>query len=154
MLAIVCTAHALWSCSCTGHPPPPPWLRCRGRYSGILSAVGIGLAEVVHEAQEPCATRLHGAALPELEQRLAALQGQAVAALQEQGFTEGQLQVGAHACLLLGSVWSALLVMTCMGLGWLHCFVMIMTPMRLVWARAGPMGASIIHRSTLHLGNS
>ena len=30
------------------------------RYSGILSAYGLALADVVHEAQEPCALKYEG----------------------------------------------------------------------------------------------
>lgn len=61
------------------------------RYSGILSAVGIGLAEVVQEAQEPSAAALDSGALPQLNQRLDALQAQAVGKLQEKGFSEQQI---------------------------------------------------------------
>lgn len=61
------------------------------RYSGILSAVGIGLAEVVKEAQEPCAAALSAASLPDLHQRLDRLQAGTEAALAAQGFRPGQV---------------------------------------------------------------
>jgi 5-oxoprolinase (ATP-hydrolysing) len=47
------------------------------RFSGVLSAVGIALADVVAEAQEPAAVPLSSASLPLLQERLGALQGQA-----------------------------------------------------------------------------
>ncbi|PRW57398.1 5-oxoprolinase [Chlorella sorokiniana] len=61
------------------------------RYSGILSAVGIGLAEVVQEAQEPSAAVLSSEALPELNRRLDALQEQALAKLVDKGFSAQQV---------------------------------------------------------------
>ncbi|PSC69547.1 5-oxoprolinase isoform B [Micractinium conductrix] len=61
------------------------------RYSGILSAVGIGLAEVVQEAQEPSAATLGADALPDLERRLDALQELAVARLRKKGFSDEQI---------------------------------------------------------------
>lgn len=55
----------------------PPALHCthtrthRGnRYAGVLSAVGIHLADIVSEAQEPAAAALDAQALPGLEARL------------------------------------------------------------------------------------
>jgi 5-oxoprolinase (ATP-hydrolysing) len=61
------------------------------RYAGILSAVGIGLADVVQEAQEPSAARLEEAALPALEQRLDVLQSLAHESLKKRGFEESQI---------------------------------------------------------------
>ncbi|KAM6226095.1 LOW QUALITY PROTEIN: 5-oxoprolinase, partial [Porphyrio hochstetteri] len=69
------------------------------KYSGILSAYGLALADVVHEAQSPCALRYEPAAFPRLEQRIAALEQQCRDALRAQGFTEGQ--VGTEAFLHL-----------------------------------------------------
>lgn len=56
------------------------------RYAGILSAVGIGLAEVVEEAQEPSATVLSKETIPELEEKIDILQERALSSLHEQGF--------------------------------------------------------------------
>jgi hypothetical protein len=50
-------------------PAPTP----ARRYAGILSAVGIHIADIVHEAQEPAAVMLGPEALPALEARLNAL---------------------------------------------------------------------------------
>lgn len=61
------------------------------RYAGILSAVGIGVADVVQEAQEPSAARLEEAALSALEQRLDNLQQSAVDSLKKRGFEESQI---------------------------------------------------------------
>lgn len=63
------------------------------RYAGILSAVGIGLAQVVKEAQEPAAAELGPAAQPELRRRLDGLEAGVRAELAEQGFTPDQIQV-------------------------------------------------------------
>ena len=55
------------------------------RYASVLSAVGIGLAQVVAEAQEPAALRLGPAAQAALEPRLAALEARVRASLAAQG---------------------------------------------------------------------
>lgn len=57
------------------------------RYSGILSAYGLALADVVHEAQAPCALRYEPAAFPRLDGRIAALEQECRDALRAQGFT-------------------------------------------------------------------
>ena len=62
------------------------------RYAGILSAVGIGLADVVQEAQEPSAARLEQAAVAELETRLDILETSAMQSLKDRGFTNAQIQ--------------------------------------------------------------
>jgi 5-oxoprolinase (ATP-hydrolysing) len=61
------------------------------RFSGILSAVGIGLAEVVQEAQEPAAAELSPSAVPDLEARLDALQAAAEGRLAAKGFAAAQV---------------------------------------------------------------
>lgn len=61
------------------------------RYAGILSAVGIGLAEVVQEEQQPCAALLGPGAVAELEVKLDALEAQALRALTAQGFSSAQI---------------------------------------------------------------
>lgn len=40
------------------------------KYAGILSAYGMALADVVHEAQEPCAKPYNKASLSYFEERL------------------------------------------------------------------------------------
>ncbi|KAL6786052.1 hypothetical protein ACKKBG_A01200 [Auxenochlorella protothecoides x Auxenochlorella symbiontica] len=62
------------------------------RYSGILSAVGIGLAQVVKEAQEPAATSLSEGSLTQLHQRLDALEAEVTGQLEAQGFGRGQIE--------------------------------------------------------------
>lgn len=57
------------------------------RYSGVLSAYGLALADVVHEAQTPCALRYEPAAFAQLDERIAVLERQCQEALQAQGFT-------------------------------------------------------------------
>lgn len=63
-----------------------PLLLCR-RYSGILSAYGLALADVVHEAQEPCALAYAPEAYARLDERMAALEEECVRALEAQGFS-------------------------------------------------------------------
>lgn len=74
---------------CIIHPLPPP----PHRYAGILSAVGIHLADIVQEAQEPTATTLGPESLPELSRRLGGLAAAAVGKLRAQGFEEEQIGV-------------------------------------------------------------
>ncbi|CAG9462621.1 unnamed protein product [Pedinophyceae sp. YPF-701] len=63
------------------------------KYSGILSAVGIGLADVVKEAQEPAATVLTESALGGLSARLEELAGRACGQLREIGFPDEKIRV-------------------------------------------------------------
>ncbi|KAM9644328.1 5-oxoprolinase [Morphnus guianensis] len=65
------------------------------KYSGILSAYGLALADVVHEAQAPCALRYEPAAFPRLDGRIAALERECRDALQAQGFTGEQIRTEA-----------------------------------------------------------
>eukprot|EP00899_Mesostigma_viride_P023377 jgi/Mesvir1/4223/Mv25121-RA.4 len=62
------------------------------RFCGVLSAYGMGMADVVAEAQEPCALVLGkggaGDGLVEAEQRLDALEARVKADLMQQGFSE------------------------------------------------------------------
>ncbi|XP_029442000.1 5-oxoprolinase [Rhinatrema bivittatum] len=65
------------------------------KYSGILSAYGMALADVVHEAQEPCSLPYERDAFPPLDGRLAGLERSCVEALQEQGFLRSQIDTEA-----------------------------------------------------------
>ncbi|XP_051872774.1 5-oxoprolinase isoform X2 [Pristis pectinata] len=65
------------------------------KYSGILSAYGMALADVVHEAQEPCSAVYEAASYPLLDQRIAALEEQCVSALLAQGFHRSQIRTEA-----------------------------------------------------------
>uniref|UniRef100_A0A2K6QGI7 5-oxoprolinase, ATP-hydrolysing n=1 Tax=Rhinopithecus roxellana TaxID=61622 RepID=A0A2K6QGI7_RHIRO len=56
------------------------------RHSGLLSALGLALADVVHEAQEPCSLLYAPETFMQLDQRLSRLEEQCVDALQAQGF--------------------------------------------------------------------
>jgi N-methylhydantoinase A/oxoprolinase/acetone carboxylase beta subunit len=53
--------------------------------------VGIHLADIVQEAQEPTATQLSVDTLPELSARLQALASAATAKLQAQGFDDSHI---------------------------------------------------------------
>jgi len=61
------------------------------RYSGVLSAVGIGLADVVAEAQEPSATVLSPENLSDLNKRLDLLEGQTRMELGGKGFKKSDI---------------------------------------------------------------
>ncbi|XP_075067731.1 5-oxoprolinase isoform X2 [Mixophyes fleayi] len=61
------------------------------KYGGILSAYGMALADVVHEAQEPCSVVYNTDSFPLLEERIVALQRQCVERLQQQGFHRSQI---------------------------------------------------------------
>ncbi|NXT39932.1 OPLA oxoprolinase, partial [Pelecanoides urinatrix] len=65
------------------------------KYSGILSAYGLALADVVHEAQAPCALRYEPAAFPRLDGRIAALERECRDALRAQGFAGEQIRTEA-----------------------------------------------------------
>lgn len=56
------------------------------RHSGLLSALGLALADVVHEAQEPCSLPYVPETFVQLDQRLSRLEEQCVDALLAQGF--------------------------------------------------------------------
>ncbi len=56
------------------------------RYAGILSAYGMALADVVHEAQEPCAKNYEAESFDFIDQRIDELSKQCVEELVQQGF--------------------------------------------------------------------
>ncbi|KAG5366566.1 5-oxoprolinase [Yarrowia sp. B02] len=62
------------------------------KYSSILSAYGMALADVVVDTQQPADAILGDNVLGELKERLAALAKEATATLVSQGFTEGDVQ--------------------------------------------------------------
>lgn len=70
---------------CTGLGGDPP-IGHPCRHSGLLSALGLALADVVHEAQEPCSLLYAPETFMQLDQRLSRLEEQCVDALQAQGF--------------------------------------------------------------------
>ncbi|XP_058056200.1 5-oxoprolinase [Anopheles bellator] len=57
------------------------------KYAGILSAYGMALADVVHEAQEPCGLELCEESRPQLKERLQVLSAACVEQLERQGFS-------------------------------------------------------------------
>ena len=66
------------------------------RFSGILSAYGMGLADIVHEKQEPCALTYDPSTLSALQERVQALAGEATAVLVGQGFRAEDVEVIAY----------------------------------------------------------
>lgn len=76
-----------WSWAVPGlHQQCPHGVPCVPRHSGLLSALGLALADVVHEEQEPCALPYGPAAFPRLDARLRELERRCRDALREQGF--------------------------------------------------------------------
>ncbi|CAH2286095.1 5-oxoprolinase [Pelobates cultripes] len=61
------------------------------KYGGILSAFGMALADVVHEAQEPCSMVYNANSYRYLEEHIAALEKQCIEELQKQGFHRSQI---------------------------------------------------------------
>nr|CAI5830275.1 unnamed protein product [Callosobruchus analis] len=61
------------------------------KYAGILSAYGMALADVVHEAQEPCAKQYASENFSYFDQRLSALEAQSTDALLKQGFDKDHI---------------------------------------------------------------
>jgi 5-oxoprolinase (ATP-hydrolysing) len=59
------------------------------RFSGILSAYGLGLADVVQEKQEPCTQELKAEHMPSVLKRIEGLKQAAVAELEKYGFRLG-----------------------------------------------------------------
>ena len=62
------------------------------RFSGILSAYGMGLADIVHEEQEPCAQQYSSSTHPQVMQRAEALEQKARQALRRQGFADERVE--------------------------------------------------------------
>ncbi|KAM6412713.1 LOW QUALITY PROTEIN: 5-oxoprolinase [Pluvialis apricaria] len=65
------------------------------KYSGVLSAYGLALADVVHEAQTRVALRYEPPAFPRLDERIAALERECRDALRAQGFAGAQIRTEA-----------------------------------------------------------
>ncbi|XP_038616389.1 5-oxoprolinase isoform X1 [Tachyglossus aculeatus] len=65
------------------------------KHSGLLSALGLALADVVHEAQEPCSLSYVAEVFPQLDERIARLEQQCVEALQAQGFSRVHIHTEA-----------------------------------------------------------
>eukprot|EP00731_Ephydatia_muelleri_P006021 Em0003g269a len=61
------------------------------RYSGILSAYGLALADVVYEAQEPCAVVYEASSFQYLDEKIKALSEKCVLSLQDQGFERSDI---------------------------------------------------------------
>ena len=63
------------------------------RFSGILSAYGMGLADIVHEKQEPCALILEPTTHSAVQERVQVLAKEATAVLVGQGFQADEVEV-------------------------------------------------------------
>ncbi|XP_067005081.2 5-oxoprolinase isoform X2 [Anabrus simplex] len=65
------------------------------KYAGILSAYGMALADVVHEAQEPCAKVYEPESFPYLDRQLSNLEQKCIEELGKQGFSTQQIETEA-----------------------------------------------------------
>ncbi|KAM3839584.1 5-oxoprolinase isoform 2-T2 [Vipera latastei] len=65
------------------------------KHSGVLSAYGLALADIVHEAQEPCSLVYGPASFAQLDLRMAALEERCLRALEAQGFARSQISTEA-----------------------------------------------------------
>ncbi|XP_013419833.1 5-oxoprolinase-like [Lingula anatina] len=63
------------------------------RYAGILSAYGMALADVVHEAQEPCAATYGKDSFSRIDERIDELKKDCFQQLHEQGFKKDQIHL-------------------------------------------------------------
>ncbi|EDV21658.1 uncharacterized protein TRIADDRAFT_30232 [Trichoplax adhaerens] len=70
------------------------------RYSGILSAYGMALADVVHEQQEPCAATYKQSDFQQLDERIDYLRGKCIKELMVQGFHKSQIKTEAFLNML------------------------------------------------------
>ncbi|CAH1992910.1 unnamed protein product [Acanthoscelides obtectus] len=61
------------------------------KYAGILSAYGMALADVVHEAQESCAKTYDPENFSYIDERLTILESECMAVLQKQGFDKNHI---------------------------------------------------------------
>lgn len=61
------------------------------KYSGVLSAYGLALADVVEEVQEPCSLKYEEESYPELDRRVDILSKRCHDTLCGRGFTSGQI---------------------------------------------------------------
>lgn len=59
----------------------------RRRYSGVLSAYGLALADVVEEVQEPCSLQYERGSFGELDRRVEQLSKRCLDTLCARGFT-------------------------------------------------------------------
>lgn len=60
---------------------------CVLRYSGVLSAYGLALADVVEEVQEPCSLQYEQRCFAELDRRVESLSERCQDTLRARGFT-------------------------------------------------------------------
>lgn len=65
----------------------PLYVFVRRRYSGVLSAYGLALADVVEEVQEPCSLQYEQRYFPEIDQRVEQLSKRCRDTLCARGFS-------------------------------------------------------------------
>uniref|UniRef100_A0A2K5QXQ4 5-oxoprolinase, ATP-hydrolysing n=1 Tax=Cebus imitator TaxID=2715852 RepID=A0A2K5QXQ4_CEBIM len=110
------------------------------RHSGLLSALGLALADVVHEAQEPCSLLYMPETFVQLDQRLSRLEEQCVDALQAQGFPRSQISTESFLHLRYQGTDCALMVSAHQHPATAHS------------PRAGDFGAAFVERYMREFG--
>ena len=81
------------------------------KYSSILSAYGMSLADVVHEVQRPAALTYAAKTEPELQSQLHDLESQAQQKLSEQGFSPKQISYNSYLNMRYAGSSSSLMIL-------------------------------------------
>uniref|UniRef100_A0A8P0TI97 5-oxoprolinase, ATP-hydrolysing n=1 Tax=Canis lupus familiaris TaxID=9615 RepID=A0A8P0TI97_CANLF len=110
------------------------------RHSGLLSALGLALADVVHEAQEPCSLPYAPETFVQLDQRLSRLEEQCVDTLLAQGFPRSQISTESFLHLRYQGTDCALMVSAHQHPATAHS------------PRAGDFGAAFVERYMREFG--
>lgn len=66
------------------------------RYSGVLSAYGLALADVVEEVQEPCSLKYEVGSYSELDRRIEELSQRCDQILRKRGFSRSSTKIPPH----------------------------------------------------------
>lgn len=80
------------------------------KYSSVLSAYGMALADVVHEVQEPSSVIFEDAEVAGLKERLEGLKKKALGALKDQGFTQDAIVYEEYLNMRYRGTESALMI--------------------------------------------
>lgn len=80
------------------------------RYSSVLSAYGMALADVVEEVQEPCTMEFNEENINELNDRLKSLEENATSKLIQQGFKKENIEIEAYLNMRYQGTESAIMV--------------------------------------------
>ncbi|HLC16474.1 MAG TPA: hydantoinase B/oxoprolinase family protein, partial [Thermodesulfovibrionia bacterium] len=88
------------------------------RFAGILSAYGLGLADVVREVQTSAADTLSSETLKRLEPRFKKLEEVAIQELHQEGFSVSQIQAGRYLNLRYNGTSTAMMIQEAVDKGY------------------------------------